>query len=339
MDFIVSLFYPSNNTEDTFFKYESTTSNESINENPLITINSHIMILEDINFSPLPHSKEDKSIHNSNISNSLIKIIFNLDTIFQDKLKKKSSVNTSNNKLINSIKGVSNIMFEDSHYWDYLMRHFSNFESVKFINKFLLEKAFSNEKGLAWLSIIIFEKKLNEFLQSFYKSDFVKKYYEPDSLMIIKQKEMFEIAIKLTKISLNINIGIYNEYSKFIIEQNELVDIEGDIDIYHLVKKRSTNTIKGSNITQTATNDNPSPLYLTPKQSNNEIIKLSKFNNQVVRDNPTLFSNNITNNNPVLNNQNPIVSEMFKMNSSILISGINHNCYESKQDVNYSMII
>ncbi len=94
MDFLVSLFYPNNNSEETYIKYESTTSNESINENPLIIINSQIMILEDINFSPLPHSKEDKSIHNSNISNSLIKIIFNLDTIFQDRLKKKSQVNT-----------------------------------------------------------------------------------------------------------------------------------------------------------------------------------------------------------------------------------------------------
>ena len=337
MDFIKHLFKSSNYSQfnaSNLGLERNIKSTESFNENPFMVLDSKLKQLEDINFSPLPQSKEDRSIVNFNILNSLIKIIFNLDTILQDKLKKKSSINHSSNNLHiynNAIKGVSNISYEESHYWNFLIRHFTNLESVKFINNYLHDKAFANEKGLAWISIIVFEKKFYEFLVNFYKSDFAKKYYETDSLVIEKQKELLDFAMKLMNVSFHISIGIFEEYSKFKIMQNKQVDNENDIDISELLKKKSTvlRKISGNNLNQ---NDNSTSQNLTPLQIANE-GKTSKFNiSQLNLNSNTLATVTIINHPNVSCNNANINGEVFKMNSNLLLSGINPNFYESKQE-------
>ena len=123
-------------------------------DHPIKTLFSQIKLLEDINFSPLPHSKGDKTCNKGKLTNSLIKIIVSLNNVFLDKLKKKKSSK----------------FFEINHYWNILLRHFGNKDSVKFIQNYFSDNSDIKEKGLAWLCIEIYEKNLHEFLIDIYKS-------------------------------------------------------------------------------------------------------------------------------------------------------------------------
>ena len=125
-----------------------------INESPLDIINTQIKNLENINLSPLPTTALDKNMLHDNLTNYLRKIIFSLNTIFQNKLKEDKLADKS-----------------EIHFWNTIIKHFSNFNSVKFINLIFNKESYKiQEKALAWLCIILLEKRFYDFLESFYKS-------------------------------------------------------------------------------------------------------------------------------------------------------------------------
>jgi hypothetical protein len=121
-------------------------------QDPIKILYNQLNLLEDYQSSPLPNLVSDKIQLKYYISNCLIKIIISLDFILTDKL----FYNTSSRN-------------ESNHYWNLLLRHFGNKDSVKFIQYHMLENINLQQKGLAWLCIDILDKDLHSFFLDFYK--------------------------------------------------------------------------------------------------------------------------------------------------------------------------
>ena len=149
MEFLKSLL---NIPKTTNFSDKYNPNNEVIiNESHLSIIHTQIKNLENINLSPLPTTSMDKNMMHNNMTNYLRKIIYSLYIILQDKLKSSQD--------------------EVPYFWKYVVKHFNNFNSVKYINiTFTNEKYKPQEKSLAWLTILVLEKKLYDFISSLYSS-------------------------------------------------------------------------------------------------------------------------------------------------------------------------
>lgn len=215
------------------------TDSIKIDNTPLNMIEEQIKLLENINLSPLPSTKEDLMLHKNEIAASLKKIISNFDTILLDKLRKNKSLSNMNstgsgngNKDIALGRSSSN-QLEEQHYWIYLSRYFQ-IPSVKFINNIYDKLQTIPEKGLAWLYISISEKSFHESLREIYNQNFDRKFYENDSLIVIKKNEILSLSEKLGKFHLfNIKLGIeddYNEYKR-VKEMEKKSNDNDNIDV------------------------------------------------------------------------------------------------------------
>jgi hypothetical protein len=129
-----------------------------VNDNPLQNIVTQIKNLENLNLSPLPITSMDKNIQFVSMANYIRKIVYSLSLIIQNKCK---------------IDKLSSIDDNEVSYWNYVCKHFSNFKSVKFINLYF-EKARKSEKGLAWILLLLLEKKLNDFFNGIYNTELDK---------------------------------------------------------------------------------------------------------------------------------------------------------------------
>ena len=132
----------------------------NVSDNPLQNILSQVKNLESLNLSPLPFTTMDKNVQFMSMASYIRKIVYSFSIILHNKCK---------------IDKLSNIDDNEVSYWNYVCKHFSNFKSVKFINLYF-EKARKNEKGLAWLLLLLLEKKLNDFFKGIYNTE-LDKYF------------------------------------------------------------------------------------------------------------------------------------------------------------------
>lgn len=164
MEFLKTLFKHTAAVNNS--KYRGTSKNIMPNEDPIKSIEECTNVLEDINYSPMPSSKEDLRQQHYEISVCLRKIVFNFDLILNDNLKP-----TRDRK--NSISNIGDITQSEDHYWNYISKFFRTL-SVKFMNDVYDKVQSTSEKGLLWIYISIMENSLFDTLKDIYSLQFDK---------------------------------------------------------------------------------------------------------------------------------------------------------------------
>ena len=91
-----------------------------------------------------------KKQQKSEIAQIIKKLVYFLDMILVNNLKKFSSSNLKNT--------------DDIHYWNFISKYF-HIPSVKFINNICDRIETNTDKGLAWLVISMTEKSLHESIR------------------------------------------------------------------------------------------------------------------------------------------------------------------------------
>ena len=124
--------------------------------------NNHIKNLEeqinnliDISIWHLPNNKQEVLEQQNQILKCLISIISSLYDILMNNLK------------IN--KGVK----KEAHFWDYISKFFQ-ITSVKFIINVYDSLNTDHHRGLAWLSLSVFENSFYDNIKEIYKQEFDK---------------------------------------------------------------------------------------------------------------------------------------------------------------------
>ena len=131
-------------------------------QSPMKVIEEQLNILESINLSPIPQTSQDKDIYYRDIKKSLMKLIFFIDIVLMEKLKlSKADISPKNNT-------------QSEHYWKIITKHYSNLDTVKFINNIKTEINDTSEKSLTFLTLVIIEKLFGRFLKQFYNENFDK---------------------------------------------------------------------------------------------------------------------------------------------------------------------
>jgi hypothetical protein len=233
-------------------------------ESPLGALEEQIKLLENINLSPLPSTKEAVMIHKNDVSAILKKIIYNFDIILCDKLRRNRSSDitpkqaqvSQNGNFQNYSQNFQNFSqnFEEIHYWTYISKFFQ-IPSVKFINNIYEKLQTNNEKGLAWIYISISEKSFFDTVKEIYNQTFDKKFYESESLMQKNKNEILFFSEKICKFHLfSIKLGIEDEYNDYKrqkeMEGKETERSEIDLPILSPINNRKNTS--GAN------------LYITP---------------------------------------------------------------------------
>jgi len=146
------------------FQHKETIKQDKFSPNfqtPMIVIEEQLKILEYINLSPIPQTLQEEDIYYKDIKQSIMKIIFFINIVLTEKLKQNEIKQSNNNS-------------KSEHYWKIITKHFSNLDTVKFINNNLTDINDSHEKALIFLTLIIIDKLIYRFLKQFYSENFEK---------------------------------------------------------------------------------------------------------------------------------------------------------------------
>jgi len=129
---------------------------EKVNNNdPIKILEEQINNLIDISIWHLPNNKQEVFEQQSQFLKCLIRIILSFYDVLMNNLKQSKS-----NK-------------KEPHFWDYISKFFQ-VNSVKFIINVYDSLNTDQHKGLAWLSLSVFEYSFNDNLKEIYKQEFDK---------------------------------------------------------------------------------------------------------------------------------------------------------------------
>jgi hypothetical protein len=178
-------------------------------DTPLSIIEEQIIQLENINFSPIPETKEAQASQKVEIQSKLKKIIFNFDTILMNKIK------------YNPDSGRNFKTNEAPHYWNIISKYF-HLDSVKFLNNIYEKPQTKAEKGLSWIYLCITEKSFYQPISDFYKQAFNEQFYESDAMINIYKDDILSLTQKLTKFHFSVNKTVIEEQYEDYRKKKEL---------------------------------------------------------------------------------------------------------------------
>ena len=192
--------------------------------------NTKFKSLKTVSINHQTNIQNNINIINTSISNTKMNqyLINNNNNILSNNnnyniLNNNNNINNNNNNLninnnnLNNINNINNNNNVINHYWTYISKYFSNIPSVEFCMKYEKYNSFNNkteEKGMLWILISIIEKTFHDILLEIYNQNLDKKFYDKNSLIIIKKNELLNLTKKLKYIHL-IEMEKIDDYLKF----------------------------------------------------------------------------------------------------------------------------
>ena len=184
-----------------------------------VSINHQTNIQNNINIinTSISNTKMNQYLINNN--NNILNNNNNNNTLNNNN-NNNNNLNINNNNLnINNINNNNNNNNNNviNHYWTFICKYFSTFPSVEFCMKYEKYNSFNNkteEKGMLWILISIIEKTFHDVVLEIYNQNLDKKFYDKNSLIIIKKNEILNLTKKLKSIHL-IEMEIFDDYLKF----------------------------------------------------------------------------------------------------------------------------
>ncbi|MCQ2818004.1 MAG: hypothetical protein MJ252_12130 [archaeon] len=241
-------------------------SKETTKESILGEMSEILNEMEKLNVSPTTSTAETIKENKTKFLNFLKKMVIDFDELLSSQIRIDL--------------GSKDSKKDDNHYWTYLDKYYK-IPSVKFCSEYL-QSSTNKNKGMVWIALSIVEKSLNDSINDIYKKNIDKKFYDSQSIITQKKKEILDISFKLNKIyPFDFMKDLYNKYlkfkEKFTAEKEKEGESKKDLDTLgvKLIQEDEEPILKDDLTEEDIMKDGPNFANIFPQIPPNEIPNIN----------------------------------------------------------------